>query len=179
MFNMARIPKPICDILSKPPAPSQPDAQKIYIMIHGWCYAISVYHPGIQPTLLDVQEIETRIRSAVMDAQQRLAGGEKAVPIGALTADERDRWTKVRSYAPMSYRRLPFPRICNIFLTCRLKIREATKSSVIPFSGSVSTDHPQRPRSLAKRGSLPTFAPSDRPTRMSPTGYLTNLARSS
>ncbi|KAJ7678921.1 acyltransferase ChoActase/COT/CPT [Mycena polygramma] len=94
MFNMARIPKPSCDILSKPPQASNPDAQKIYIMVHGWCYAIPVYYPAAPPKLAGVQEIETRIRSAVIDAQQRLDAGERAVPIGVLTADERDRWTQ-------------------------------------------------------------------------------------
>ncbi|KAJ7455348.1 acyltransferase ChoActase/COT/CPT [Mycena galericulata] len=98
MFNIARIPKPKCDILSKPPAASDPDAQKIYIMIHGWCYAIPVYRPTSPPKLLDVQEIETRIRSAVIDAQHRLIDGERAIPIGALTADERDRWTQNLQY---------------------------------------------------------------------------------
>ncbi|KAJ7170754.1 acyltransferase ChoActase/COT/CPT [Mycena crocata] len=92
MFNIARIPKPICDLLSKPPLPTSPDAQKIYVMVYGWCYAIPVYHPTSSPKLLAAQEIETRLRSVVLDAQQRLAAGEKAVPVGALTADERDRW---------------------------------------------------------------------------------------
>ncbi|KAJ7030394.1 acyltransferase ChoActase/COT/CPT [Mycena alexandri] len=95
MFNVARIPKPMCDILSKPPSASNPDAQKIYIMVHNWCYAIPVYHPATSPPkLVDVQEIEARIRSAVVDAQQRLAAGEKAVPVGALTADDRDKWAQ-------------------------------------------------------------------------------------
>ncbi|KAJ7274287.1 carnitine acetyltransferase [Mycena haematopus] len=94
MFNIARIPKPSCDILSKPPRAANPEAQKIYVMIHGWCYAIPVYEPTSAPKSVSVQEIETRIRSAVIDAQQRLAAGEKVVPIGVLTADERDRWTQ-------------------------------------------------------------------------------------
>ncbi|KAJ7158644.1 acyltransferase ChoActase/COT/CPT [Mycena filopes] len=95
MFNVARIPKPMCDILSKSPSASNPDAQKIYIMVHNWCYAIPVYHSSTSPPkLVDVQEMENRIRSAVLDAQQRLATGERAVPIGALTADERDKWAQ-------------------------------------------------------------------------------------
>ncbi|KAJ6513136.1 acyltransferase ChoActase/COT/CPT [Mycena sanguinolenta] len=94
LFNMARIPKPSCDILSKPPRTANPEAQKIYVMIYGWCYAIPVYEPVSAPRPVSVQEIETRIRFAVIDAQQRLAAGHKAVPIGALTADERDRWTQ-------------------------------------------------------------------------------------
>ncbi|KAJ7104046.1 acyltransferase ChoActase/COT/CPT [Mycena belliarum] len=93
MFNSARIPKPICDLLSKPPKPTQPDALKIYVMVHNWCYAIPVYHPASPPKLMGVQEIEMRIRSVVADARKRLAAGERAIPIGALTADERDKWT--------------------------------------------------------------------------------------
>ncbi|KAJ7227298.1 acyltransferase ChoActase/COT/CPT [Mycena pura] len=94
MFNTARIPKSICDILSRPPLSSEPDAQKIYLMIYGWCYAITVYNPTSPPQLVEVQELEKRIRSAVVDAQQRLVSGEEAIRIGALTADERDRWTE-------------------------------------------------------------------------------------
>ncbi|KAJ7903470.1 acyltransferase ChoActase/COT/CPT [Mycena olivaceomarginata] len=98
MFNIARIPKPTCDILSKPARAGNPEAQKIYVMIHGWCYAIPVYDPDSASKPVSVQEIEARIRSAVIDAQQRLDAGEKSVPIGVLSADERDRWTQVCSF---------------------------------------------------------------------------------
>ncbi|KAJ7650187.1 acyltransferase ChoActase/COT/CPT [Roridomyces roridus] len=100
MFNTARIPKPRCDIHSKPPSPTvfNAETQKIYIMVHGWCYAIPVYEPTSPPRLLDVQEIETRMRSAVVDAQKRLASGASAVQIGALTADGRDKWAENLEY---------------------------------------------------------------------------------
>ncbi|KAF8206302.1 acyltransferase ChoActase/COT/CPT [Mycena galopus ATCC 62051] len=90
LFNIARIPKPSCDILSKPPRAGNPEAQKIYVMVYGWCYAIPVY----EPASISVQELEARIRAVVIDAQQRLAAGEKAVHIGVLTADDRDKWTQ-------------------------------------------------------------------------------------
>lgn len=133
MFNMARIPKPSCDILSKPPQASNPEAQKIYIMIHNWCYAIPVYHPTSPPKSVSVQEIETRIRSAVIDAEQRLAAGERAVPIGALTADQRDKWMQVRSRIPFFSSRSFLFRICSIFSNCHPKTREPIKSSVSLF----------------------------------------------
>nr|GAT46572.1 predicted protein [Mycena chlorophos] len=94
LFNIARIPKPKCDILSKPASLSNPDAQKIYLMIHGWCYGITAYHPTTPPTLIEVQDLESRIRAAVLDAKDRLAAGEKPPLIGALTADNRDAWTE-------------------------------------------------------------------------------------
>lgn len=103
MFNIARIPKPTCDILSKPARADNPEAQKIYVMIHGWCYAIPVYDPDSASKPVSVQEIEARIRSAVIDAQQRLDAGEKSVPIGVLSADERDRWTQVCSFVRIDF----------------------------------------------------------------------------
>ncbi|KAF7312417.1 Carn-acyltransf domain-containing protein [Mycena indigotica] len=94
MFNIARIPKPKCDILSKPVSMANQDAQKFYVMIHGWCYTIAAYHPTSSPTLVEVQDLENRIRAAVLDAQHRLAMGEQPPRIGALTADHRDKWTE-------------------------------------------------------------------------------------
>ncbi|CAK5273818.1 unnamed protein product [Mycena citricolor] len=94
MFNMARIPKPSCDILSKPPSATNPDGLKIYLMIHNWCYAMPIYELGSPSTLIDVGEIERRMRSIVIDVERRLAEGETAFPIGVLTADDRDRWTE-------------------------------------------------------------------------------------
>ncbi|KAJ7285108.1 acyltransferase ChoActase/COT/CPT [Mycena rebaudengoi] len=101
LFNIARTPKPKCDILSKPPHPAQASAHNIYIMVHDWCYAVRVYRPPTTsestesaPQLLDVQTIEARIRAAVVDAQRRRAAGETAVPVGVLSADGRDRWAQ-------------------------------------------------------------------------------------
>lgn len=95
MFNIARIPKFHCDVLSKPPSRSSPAAHKLLLMIHNWFYTVTVYHPGSEHQLLDVKNIDAQIRNVVLDVEQRLANGEKAVPIGVLSADGRDRWAEV------------------------------------------------------------------------------------
>src|SRR6516164_4366688 len=65
MFNIARIPMPHCDILSSPPPPSS-QALKLLLMIHNWCYSISVYHPPHSPSqtpkLMNPREIGSRIQ---------------------------------------------------------------------------------------------------------------------
>ncbi|KAF7327652.1 Carn-acyltransf domain-containing protein [Mycena kentingensis (nom. inval.)] len=93
LFNIARIPKPKCDILSKPVKFTNQDARRIYIMVHGWCYSVVAYEGSESVQLVGVQELEVRIRAAVLDAESRLAAGEKAPLIGALTADNRDTWS--------------------------------------------------------------------------------------
>jgi hypothetical protein len=47
------------------------------------------------PALLKPHEIESRINAVVLDVEQRLSEGQKAFPIGALSADDRDCWAKV------------------------------------------------------------------------------------
>ena len=67
-------------------------------MVHDWCYSVIVYDPpagDLPPKLSSPGEIETRIRAVVLDVETRLQDGEKAVPIGVLSADDRDRWSKV------------------------------------------------------------------------------------
>jgi len=70
-------------------------------MVHNWCYLVTVYHPphhgSKSSKLFTPGEIETRLRAVILDVENRLANGEKALPIGALSADERDRWAEVRS----------------------------------------------------------------------------------
>lgn len=103
MFNIARIPKPYCDIFSSPPPPSSPQSLNLLIMVHNWCYTIPVYHPPNHTTslsqLMKPSEIEARICAVVVDVEQRLSNGETAVPIGILSADGRDQWAEVVLYA--------------------------------------------------------------------------------
>ena len=40
-------------------------------------------------------ELEKRLRDVILDAERRWAAGERAVPVGTLTSDDRDTWTKV------------------------------------------------------------------------------------
>lgn len=101
MFNIGRVPKPYCDALSSPPALS-PQTVKLLLMIHNWCYTVDVYHPPDSSSsitvLLKPHEIESRIKAVVLDVEQRLAKGETAFPIGALSADDRDRWAKASQF---------------------------------------------------------------------------------
>ena len=100
MFNIGRIPQPFCDVLTEPANPSvNPSARKVLVMLHNWFYTIMVYHPPDPSSphlrLLEPREIASQLRAIVFDAEQRLAEGERAVPIGILSADHRDRWTEV------------------------------------------------------------------------------------
>ncbi|KAF8071839.1 acyltransferase ChoActase/COT/CPT [Lyophyllum atratum] len=96
MFNICRVPTPLCDIISPSPPTDDPDARKLLLTIHNWFYAIPVYHPPNSktdiPELMKPHEIESQIRAVVVDVEQRLANGETATPIGVLSADDRDRW---------------------------------------------------------------------------------------
>jgi carnitine O-acetyltransferase len=46
------------------------------------------------PLLLEPWKINARIQAVVLDVAERLARGETAFPIGALSADERERWAE-------------------------------------------------------------------------------------
>ncbi|KAF8632251.1 hypothetical protein AX15_001998 [Amanita polypyramis BW_CC] len=102
MFNIGRKPQPFCDILSEPADPSiSPSARKVLVMLHNWFYTITVYRPpdsSSLPQLLLPSEIESQLCAIVQDVERRLANGERAVPIGILSADERNRWTDNLSY---------------------------------------------------------------------------------
>jgi carnitine O-acetyltransferase len=103
IFNIARIPEPFCDTLSEPPKLSSRAARSVLVMIHDWCYSVVVYqppslnNPNEPGELLSPGEIETRLRAVVVDVESRLSNGEKPLPVGVLSADERDRWAKVSS----------------------------------------------------------------------------------
>ncbi|KAG6910853.1 hypothetical protein DXG01_007169 [Tephrocybe rancida] len=96
MFNIGRIPAPFCDVICSPPPTDSADSRKLLITIHNWFYAIDVYHTPDSPTdiphLMTPREIATRIRAVVLDVEQRLSNGEKALPVGVLSADDRDTW---------------------------------------------------------------------------------------
>lgn len=100
LFNIARIPEPLCDTISTPPHPTSREARSILLMVHDWCYSVVVYGPHSSDptaplTLLPVGDIEARLRAVVLDVEARLADGEKPLPVGVLSADDRDRWAQV------------------------------------------------------------------------------------
>jgi hypothetical protein len=63
-------------------------------MVNDWTYAIEVYDEN--QILLPVDIIEQRLRNVVRDVVVRIEAGEKPIPVGILSADERDRWAEVR-----------------------------------------------------------------------------------
>lgn len=104
LFNIARIPELLCDTISEPPLPSSRSARSILLMIHDWCYSVVVYHPPVSTdpyaplTLLSPGEIEARLRAVVLDVETRLTNGEKPLPVGVLSADDRDHWAQVNRH---------------------------------------------------------------------------------
>ncbi|KAG7089470.1 hypothetical protein E1B28_011154 [Marasmius oreades] len=92
MFNLARIPKHNCDILS-PIAPiSDPSAQSITVVVNDWFYSLRVYEPQSttkNPVLCRPEVILTRLHAIVNDARTRPG---TAPPIGVLSSDDRDSW---------------------------------------------------------------------------------------
>ncbi|KAJ2925938.1 hypothetical protein H1R20_g11160, partial [Candolleomyces eurysporus] len=102
MFNIARIPEPFCDTLSTPPETATREARSILVMLHDWCYAVPVYYPPTtpdsRPVVMTPKQIEARLLSLVLDVEDRLARGEKAVPVGILSGDDRDKWASNLDY---------------------------------------------------------------------------------
>lgn len=96
VFNTCRIPQPHCDTLSPQPPPNVPNARKILVMVSDWIYAVEVYNENRK--LYSVDDIEQRLTSVVQDAARRKQAGEKAVPVGILSSDHRDRWTENLEY---------------------------------------------------------------------------------
>ncbi|RPD60077.1 acyltransferase ChoActase/COT/CPT, partial [Lentinus tigrinus ALCF2SS1-6] len=91
-YNTCRIPQHGCDHLSPLPSAADPHARKVLVMAADWMYAMeAVGHDGspVNPATL-----ERRLRAIVHDVQTRLAKGERAVPVGVLTTDDRDRWAE-------------------------------------------------------------------------------------
>lgn len=84
-----------CDTFSSRPSPPfKKSARSILVIVHDWQYTIEVIDRNSQ--LINPKELEKRLLQVVEDVSDRLKSGERAVPVGVLTADERDRWADVR-----------------------------------------------------------------------------------
>ncbi|KZP25211.1 acyltransferase ChoActase/COT/CPT [Athelia psychrophila] len=97
IFNTCRVPRPHCDALS-PQGPS-PHATKLLVAVHDWHYLVDCYLPPrtdgqAHRTRIPAPELERRLRQIARDAEGRLGGGERAVPVGVLSADGRDAWAE-------------------------------------------------------------------------------------
>lgn len=93
IFNVCRIPQTHRDVLAPPPPLSSAATRCIVVTVHNWFYLVEAF---VAHELLPVSALEQKLRAVVRDAMQRLQLGEKAPRIGALSADERDRWATVR-----------------------------------------------------------------------------------
>ncbi|KAF9052498.1 acyltransferase ChoActase/COT/CPT [Hymenopellis radicata] len=104
MFNVSRIPKPNCDILSIP-SPSHPASSSVVVMIHGWFYTLHV-------SGLSVDSIARGLEGIIHDADSRIRSGAKAVPVGVLSSDDRDNWASNLSHlvslSPQNQKTLDF-----------------------------------------------------------------------
>ncbi|TFY56886.1 hypothetical protein EVG20_g8755 [Dentipellis fragilis] len=92
LFGICRIPKPGCDTLSPLPPSSSADARNIIVMAHDWFYTLEVYDESWKAH--GAEEIEKRLSQIVDDVSRRIDAGEVATPVGVLSADDRDSWTK-------------------------------------------------------------------------------------
>lgn len=89
MFNMTRIPQTDCDILHKA-SPSHPAARQILVFVQDHMFLINVLHPNGK--FVGVNALVQSLRECVQSA---LSAG-RAIPLGILTADNRDIWARVR-----------------------------------------------------------------------------------
>ncbi|KAK0223286.1 acyltransferase ChoActase/COT/CPT [Armillaria fumosa] len=91
IFNVARIPRLSCDILSDVPLPTDPSTYDIVVIVHGWFYRVTVMESPSVST--DVGHLARYLEAVVSDAEQRLLDGEEPISIGVLSADDRDTWS--------------------------------------------------------------------------------------
>ncbi|CAE6414425.1 unnamed protein product [Rhizoctonia solani] len=106
LFNLTRIPKPECDILTA--KPTEKNGRHIHVMLNNWCYTIQAYDGAGRN--VGVKELEHRLWEVVKDVQRREAEGQlkdvqkreaegqRAKRVGILTSDERTQWAKNREH---------------------------------------------------------------------------------
>jgi hypothetical protein len=97
-------------------------------------------------------ELERRLSSVARDAAQRLASGERAVPVGVLSSDGRDRWAEVGHPSLTCVMLIIFPyfqrRTTNTFETSPQRTYARSKRSINPYSRSVWITTPTHSRLL-------------------------------
>ncbi|CAE7076446.1 unnamed protein product [Rhizoctonia solani] len=94
LFNLTRIPKPECDMLTA--KPTEKNGRHIHVMLNNWCYTIQAYDGAGRN--VGVKELEHRLWEVVKDVQRREAEGQRAKRVGILTSDDRTQWAKNREH---------------------------------------------------------------------------------
>ncbi|KAJ3739174.1 acyltransferase ChoActase/COT/CPT [Lentinula detonsa] len=100
MFNLARIPKLNCDVLSQTSPPSDPLSRNVVVIVNDWFYTLCVYdiardeheHEHEHKStfkLIDTETFQSRLKAIVNDATTRTGCAPR---IGVLSADDRDSW---------------------------------------------------------------------------------------
>ncbi|KAH9945185.1 acyltransferase ChoActase/COT/CPT [Epithele typhae] len=92
VFNKCRVPREHCDVFSSAASLSEPHARQLLVMSLDMFYAVEVLDSTGQVVPPGI--IEQRILAVVRDAKTRQGSGERPVPVGVLTTDDRDRWAK-------------------------------------------------------------------------------------
>lgn len=95
MFGICRVPQRTCDRLTTHKSES-PYSRSVVVLVRDWIYAVNVIDESND--LLDFETIEERIRDVVSDVERRLALGDVALPIGALSSEDRDSWAAVGGF---------------------------------------------------------------------------------
>ncbi|KAF8529840.1 acyltransferase ChoActase/COT/CPT [Gautieria morchelliformis] len=93
-FYRCRIPVESCDVLASLPSRGSSESRKIVLMLRDWFYTIDILDDTDTPT--PVSKIESCIWAAIHDADHRQQQGEMAIPVGVLTAHDRNSWAKAR-----------------------------------------------------------------------------------
>ncbi|KDQ14502.1 hypothetical protein BOTBODRAFT_109970 [Botryobasidium botryosum FD-172 SS1] len=96
MYSLTRIPLPGCDALTHAPRLKAPGARHVLVMVKEWCYVVEVL--GADGEAIAAAEVERRFGAVVEDVRAREARGERPVPVGRLTADERNLWAENREH---------------------------------------------------------------------------------
>ncbi|KAI0777148.1 acyltransferase ChoActase/COT/CPT [Irpex lacteus] len=164
IWNTSRLPHKHCDTFSPLPPLTSPSARSITISIHSWLYSIEVLNPAHE--LVTPRELEKRLHAVVRDVDIRIRKGERAVPVGVLGTDGRDRWAEnlehLLSLSPQNHTTLDAINHSIIALSLDHYTYTPSASSPSPSSSSPTPS----PSSPTPSPSSPSPSPS--PTQITP-----------
>ncbi|KIJ66998.1 hypothetical protein HYDPIDRAFT_108981 [Hydnomerulius pinastri MD-312] len=174
IFNVSRVPRRDCDVLTNPAPPSSHWASTITVIAHDFYYALRVADPS-SGAPLHVDEIERGLRAVVRDVLRRRESGEKAAEVGVLSSDERDEWaenyTNLLSFSPQNAR--SFEAIHQSLFVLSLdhwpapSIPADERVEKLPLTFEVDGHIPAAPPSPSSLPSPSTTTPPDLPAHQS------------